>query len=209
MDHEELKWHWSYQQQINIFDSNDAYWINCAKNGWNGKEGLEEFNTFLNSYGLRRGKIAKYFSSERNVRDFIDRCYVVLSEPIDQYDWGEAQARWNGLTKEFKGKIGSSPASAVMKVFWFYHPEKLPMYDQYVLRALSNIQSKKVRHTDYLVNFGDFYRKTALSNIQQVDQYFDRKYLSFPRVADKFLWLEGNSKKSTILRNYKCSLEWG
>lgn len=196
------EWSWAYQNQLVLLDSHDAYWIKCASSQWEGREGFVEFGNFLTSYGLRRGKIAKYFSKDKNVKFFIKKCNEIFMPKIKGNIWTEAQQRWNEINNIFEPKIGAIPASASLKTFWFYHSDILPMYDQYAKKALQSLVEENVNPTNYLILFKDFYINTALENINTVHELSPRKYISKPRVADKYLWLLGNKKRNEVIRNF-------
>lgn len=202
-----LKWKWAYQEQLNILDANDAYWIDCAKHKWSGMDRKNEFGKFLTSYSLRRGKIAKYFSDENNLAYFITRCNEVFSPSLACDKWNEAQLRWDQINSEFKQQIGSTPASATLKSFWFYHPTYLPIYDQYTRDALKEVMKCKVTIHNYLSVFKDFHENKALEYIDAAEKQSDRVYISKPRVSDKYLWLSGSKNQKSILRNFQHGMQ--
>lgn len=75
---------------------------------------------------------------------------------------------------------------------WFYHPNKLPMYDSNTRKGLS------AKAENFLGEFEKFY-KEHLPNIKKAEKHFSRKYKYHPRVADKYLWLCGSNQDESRL----------
>jgi len=201
-----LKWQWAYSNQLYLFDKHDAYWIECAKSGWNSEEHKIEFNLFLTSYGLKRGKIGKYLADKDNRNNLIEICNKIFSSNLSKDIYEDAQQRWNKAVAEIRDDKGFVLASAMLKIFWFYHPDKLPMYDSYVRKALKDKTSKSLDHNNFLIHFAE-YLPVGEQQIQKVEKYFNRKSISYPRVVDMYLWLCGSGQDADIIKKYKYSLE--
>ncbi len=203
-----LKWQWAYSEQLYLFDIHDAYWIECAKLGWETSEqNKKEFNRLLISYGVKRGKIGEYLKKD-GCEKLIGICNKAFRGELSNDVYKDAQERWNDVKNELCSEIEQNPASATLKIFWFYHPEKLPMYDNYVKKALSkHLGNIKIDDKNFLIKFGEYYQKVK-PRIYEAEEFFDRKYISYPRVVDKYLWLCGSGKKEeNILKKYESSLD--
>ena len=202
-------WHWAYKEQLALFYAHDAYWIECAKRRWGDTNDLKEFSNFLRSYGLIRGKLAPYFCKRESLQQFRDACNQHFSDVAIGLSWEQAQDIWNSINDKLK--LPSKAPSATLKSFWFYRPESLPMYDRYTRAGLElELKSKmkmKMRITpeNYLLAFGEFYNKIASTAIDCVETNIKQKYISRPRVADKYLWLIGSGNAKDILRNFESA----
>jgi hypothetical protein len=211
-----LQWVWAANEQHYLFDKHDAYWINEAATGWTD----EGFYQFLKTYRLLRGKVGALFAKGTNNRDgaradFIRLCNKHFKPEISGNSYlDEAQKRWSTVRSELKNKllcINSNEddtdfmPSATLKAFWFHHPDKLPMYDQFTLKGLKK-QKKGTDLSTFLCNFYEFYHEHE-SHIDDAEAYFSRTYPYRHRVAEKFLWLEGNPKaKKEALERFKAAL---
>ena len=117
---EELKWIWAYSEQLHLFDTHDAFWINCASLGWKGSDREDEFNIFLTLYGLKRGKIGNYLKYDINRKELIEICNREFSKNLTKNYYIDAQDRWNNVVETMEQKIGAYPDSAILKILWFY-----------------------------------------------------------------------------------------
>lgn len=202
MDH---AWHWAYKEQITLFYAHDAYWIKCAKRQWGSAGDSEEFRKLLSSYGLIRGKLAPYFAKTETRQKFIDACNQHFSHAKIGLPWEELQNIWTSINENLLKKLPSKAASATLKLFWFYRPESLPMFDRYTKRGLESIMKQPISPENYLRLFGEFFNKIASPEIDLVEMNMQEKYISRPRVADKYLWLIGSGNATVIMRNYKSA----
>ncbi len=219
-----MKWIWSYNEQLILLDRHDAYWIEQAKLGWKDKDA---FRSFLSTYGLFRGKAGKFLSKHQT--KFINVCNDYFSKPLRVGDFAGAQALWEGAVAELRGKKSNADDvsfwSATLKAFWFYHPDKLPMYDKYARIALEQLRvnndfllddslllpKRSVRPENFLLVFDKFYNQYAKDKIKQSKQYVHRDYKYKYRVADKYLWLHGfgavTGSTTRTIDTYKLSLK--
>jgi hypothetical protein len=188
---EELPWLWAYNEQLFLYYRHDAYWIELAGKKWAGSEGVIEFGRFLTDYGLRRGKVGRFLKTPENRKYVIDLCHRIFPEPLRKNDFENAQKRWNKVATILQGKMKSKPASLALKIFWFYHPDRLPMYDTSACRGLSRELKRKINPNNFLTDFEEFYNNNQ-SNIERAEKWFSERYISRPRVADKYLWLCGS-----------------
>lgn len=214
-----LKWIWSYNEQLILLDRHDAYWIDQARLGWEDKYA---FKSFLSTYGLFRGKAGKFLSAHK--QKFINVCNKYFSQPLTKGDFTTAQEIWKNAVSELKGKKYNTDDvllwSATLKAFWFYHPDKLPMYDRYARDALECLRKNKifiisddilspkrtVQPENFLIVFSEFYTQVALAQIKEVEEYMHRSYKYKYRIADKFLWLNGSGADSQIITTFKRGL---
>lgn len=204
----DLNWYWAYREQIHLFYAHDAFWIECAKNKWAGKEGLAEFRQFLISYGLMRGQVGRYLADETHLRLFINKCNHFFSNCGENLTWGNAQEKWNEINSDLYQFMEVTPSSATLKAFWFYQPSKLPMYDRFVRQALTvKLKPLKVSEKNYIECFGKYFDDQACHEIKSIEPLFEKQYISRPRVGDKYLWLQGNKDRETIMRNFKAALD--
>lgn len=207
-----LRWIWAYSEQIHLFDRHDALWIQCAELGWEGTDGEEEFSRFLTAYGLRRGGIGNYLKKDEHRKEIISICNGEFKARLSGDHFVDAQDRWNSVVEKLMAKTKATPASLALKTFWFYHPEKLPMYDNNVRNALSRILKKKgilkekIEPNNFLLHFAT-YLPTVEADVRKAEQYFNRKYLSIPRVVDKYLWLLGSNQEENILEKFRSALK--
>lgn len=204
----DLDWYWAYKEQIHLFYKHDAYWIECAKRNWAGKEGISEFRKFLVGYGLMRGRVGQYLKDNNHLKLFIDKCNHYFSNCSMNSKWKDAQEKWNEINKDLYRIIKVIPASATLKAFWFYQPTSLPMYDKFVRRALANkLKPLRVTEKNYIECFGKYFDDVACHEIQRIEPLFEKQYISRPRVGDKYLWLQGSKDKEIRRRNFKAALD--
>lgn len=209
-DKEFLKWIWAYNEHLISLDKSDALLIYYAKKGWNTPDAKFEFQRFITNYGLRRGKVGSYLKCSANEDHFIKLCHHFFKKALENDIFEIAQERWNKVQNLLEKDIGAKASSATLKFYWFYYPNKLPMYDLYTRKALQKIYSDKgINETNYLLAFKKFYNNDIILNIRAVEMYFTRTAYSYTRVAEKYLWLMGLhiKQRESILRKLKMSIE--
>ena len=208
-------------KQLILLDRHDAYWIEQARTGWKDKDA---FKKFLSTYGLFRGKAGK-FLSEHQIK-FIKVCNDYFTQPLKVGDFSGAQKTWKNAVSNLEEKKDNINDvllwSATLKAFWFYHPDKLPMYDKYARDGLESLRKsdkfkvsdnllspkRSVRPENFLLVFDEFYKQFALDKIIMAEPYMHRNYKYKYRIADKYLWLLGNEKdKTRTIDTYKLGLK--
>lgn len=208
-----VEWYWAYYEQLYIFHKQDYYWIQCARSKWPIGEEMEEFDLFLNQYGLKRGKIGKYLASKErdNQLQFLTICHKHFQQDLGKRDFNTAQIRWNNTIKDLKKlQIGVDIKSATLKLYWFYHPEELPMYDSLALKALRQLfKRQKAEQNNFLEYFFKFYQSIE-AELLETHQFFNQKYIYLPRVVDKYLWLmgQGEEKRTAIIKRFESAIDF-
>ena len=207
-----LPWVWAYREQLRVLDEMDAFYLDCTEgaNGrcWN-KITLERF---LFDYKLTRGHHAA-------VRQNVLKVYRALQGALDNHE-GETPDELNELWQEAVTAIGatilktrsSNPPrllSLASKLIWFHRPNSMTMYDDLAVRGLKawmRSNGHRLNQEKYIVEFEAFFRGKQ-KHIGEASQYVDRIYPYPRRVADKWLWLQGNKKRDEILANFRSSLK--
>lgn len=225
-------WVWAIRSQICLLEANDARWIRDASVGW-PKE--ERFHNFLTSYSLVRGKKGSCLSKEPDrgqevilkpaAKKLLSLCKKYYAPQLPKKNFiGEVSVRWKTVdqrlreyvlrrkdlsseTRHLIDKKSDFLPSATLKAFWFYHPEKLTMYDSLNCIGLKKEMSvTNLTPENFLEEFYNFYERHK-DNIAAAESYTDRSYPYPYRLADKYLWLMGNNSKDFILDNFEASLE--
>ncbi len=206
-DNENLMWKWAYLEQLHLYYTQDAFWIKCAREKWTQGKGDAEYYEFLKSYGLLRGKVGSYLKREekKNRQKFLKICKTEFAKDLNIEDFKTAGIRWNKVLSKIKNecRIESIPYSATLKTYWFFQPEKVPMFDSQVSDAIKTILNvKKYKKEKFLDYFLEFYNKKK-QKIIEVDKEYSYKYKFYPRIADKYLWLYGSGKSEEILEKFR------
>jgi hypothetical protein len=211
-DEKNLSWVWAIQEQNHLLHKHDAYWIDAAKNKWEADNdnnyGIDEFKNFLRTYQLLRGKFAKIVKEENKIKDIIAICNTHFGEKLQQDSLpAEATKRWNEVVGDLQdeGLVDDLLYSAASKIFWLYHPAVLPMYDKLARKGLRFSPDKKTINTFYY-EFYAFYEKEK-HNLETAKKFINFCYPYEKRIAEKYLWLQGNDKKEAILKRFKAGLE--
>jgi hypothetical protein len=99
--------------------------------------------------------------------------------------------------------------SMISKLFWFYHPDDLTMFDTLARRGLMIDANVKYVDTSHQKFVGLFEKRFIQHkwHITYAKNCFQRKYPYDRRIFDKYLWLEGCDNKEEIIRNFRKSLE--
>lgn len=201
-----LLWDWSVQEQLILLDRHDAYWINEAKNNWKFKDSERQpIDVFLSIYGLRRGSQGQFWNKKFQRRKItganllieLAKDYFKPELPNKDY-WVEADKRWKEVINRLPGD--HKLYSATSKMFWFYHPEKLTMFDSYALKGLKKFclnRNQKVTRENFYGVFQEFY-ELNIENIKTAISRSNRNYKYLPRIADKYLWLMGSDIKDEV-----------
>lgn len=208
---DDLKWHWAVVEQSWLHYKHDAYWIESIKNGGFTEE---DWKRFLRSYGLARGKYGDPLRS--NFDKIWDRCIEAYKQLPPNADHNIIQERWQAVT-QYLQSITSSPQrndgynlpSASMKIFWFFQPRSVPMYDTYAKNALHSVERTRFPDTpwlDFLPRFQRFFDRSETA----IEKAIVDTGLTYPyrrRIADKRLWIDGNKDhRSFILRSYEVAV---
>jgi len=216
-----LPWVWAIQLQLNLLDQNDALWIEevGGENGWSD----ESFYNFLSSYSLLRGKRGAVLSKSENgiekSRNILsDICNKHFSDDLSNEKFiVDVKEKWRAADDEFaawvsnKGGPGAANnqmfmPSALMKIFWYFHPARLTMYDSLACAGLRVVDNGEVVNPDnFLERFCQFHDKTCVIRNRALE-YFDFQYPYVYRITDKYLWLMGNQNKDRILMSYQASI---
>lgn len=225
-------WVWAIRSQICLLEGNDARWIRDASKGWPEEK---SFHKFLTSYSLVRGKKGSCLSKEPDrgqevilkpaAKKLLRLCKKYYAPQLPKKNFvGEISTRWKKVDRQLKGFVlrgkymgedtgkivGQNPhflPSATLKAFWFYHPEKLTMYDSLNCIGLKKEMSvANLTPENFLEEFYNFY-EIHKGSIAAAEAYTDRSYPYPYRLADKYLWLMGNNSKDFILDNFEASLE--
>ncbi|MFI5022841.1 MAG: hypothetical protein ACHQRJ_14475 [Alphaproteobacteria bacterium] len=205
---EQLKWIWSYREQLKLLDKFDAEGIRCAKNGWDN----DSWARFLNTYGLNQGHQAEFRHKREKVLRAIDQ--VFKPELCKTGTVGELTNRWKksvskiGCLAKKKKKNGGNPElwSMASKLFWFYQPTEMTMYDSNAVKGLKAVSGCVITPQNFLEKFEELF-KNKQTSISEAANFSDREYPYPRRVLDKWLWLKGSGKEAVYLHQFQWSLE--
>ena len=210
-----LPWVWAVEDQLSLLGRFDAEAIAAANEARDGNRRrlLSLVSDFRTVYALKRGQVGIFL--QRRAQRFINVCTKHFSQQLT--DFGQAQKRWSEVVAELQS--GDSAAqkfwSPTSKIFWFFHPDLLPMYDYFTLQGLRRVQRehRKVRKLrpaitadNFLDEFDDFLRRSQ-PLIDQALCAVGRAYPYRPRIAEKFLWIKGQPNGSKILERFGCGLK--
>jgi hypothetical protein len=205
---QDLELMWSCREQLYLFDRHDAFWISQAKGGWDDDE---EQRKFLVSYSLHRGKPGSFLLHNSN--KIWKKLSSIYNRPVDEGDtdtinkhWREANTLVNELSKKnSKNHNGFQFHSFTLKLYWFYQPHTLTMFDRYSCKALNN-SDRKVTPENYLEAFEDLYRQHE-KRIAKMCSESDRVYKYPRRVLDLWLWLQGSERKDKTMKRFRAAVE--
>lgn len=216
-----LPWYWAYREQLYLHDKHDAVWIKEASRDW-ADDG--QLHAMLNSYGLIRGSAAKLFEKENphGRTAFLKACDPLFSPKLTSpVRPAELDRRWRQAVRKVR-RIRQSPdwepgslRSATSKLFWFYQPKHMVMFDQYNRLGLARWakHKKQVKRQMDLTDenfqeiFDVYFRTVARRKIADVERFFDRSYPYPRRVAEKRLWLCGSNGEDDVIENLKAGLK--
>jgi hypothetical protein len=192
-DIDTVKWVWAIGEQLHLLDSFDAHYIDEAASGW---ASVDVYQDFIRKYALTRGKLGKFL--KENPKPVMRICNKYFLPKLSKgFGPDEIKARWHGATGELTHHKNNSesiqPYSFTKKMFWFFHPQKLTMYDRYVCAALAGEYGVKITPENYLEYFYRFYNDVAEGKIENAMAYHYRNYPYKYRIADKYLWLKGSA----------------
>ena len=219
MDSELLRWVWAISEQLAIFDRHDAKWLDQNQKGeWTACE-HGTCHEFLKKYSLLRGKKGAVFSGAncKTRRYLLALSQKVYSPALPTQNCTEEVARrWEEVDHMLcPTKLGRSfrkpqdgelqMPSLTLKLFWFYQPKYVPMYDQYIVKGLRKNTDLKASHSaaDFFKSFFDFADEKK-TNLAEAQKYIPRIYPYKYRVVDKYLWLIGSGREKEILENFSA-----
>lgn len=209
----ELAWMWAVNENLWLLDAHDGYLITRVKTGQFNANDLEKM---LKSYGLFRWLPPSLQEQEGQV-EIIRVCNEVytLKLPKTGY-WELANERWFDVMGRLKRSSGGEKMlwSACMKLYWFYQPDKLPMFDNYAFSSLGReaverdfLRKKSwLKADNFLEIFSKFYRDVE-PEIRFALAKFPRKYPYPTRVAEKYLWLHGTDNMEERIRKFEQGLK--
>ena len=197
---------WAVAEQLRILDGGDALLIKAIQHGRPPSPLIERF---LKDYGLWRWNA---FKRGERVETFIDIAEKRFRPRPP--DLSKADRPWHLAVEDFTGDGGPKPYSAFLKLYWFYQPHLLTMYDTYArkgLRAAEDLLGiravpRRVTDQNFLARFEAVYQRLA-PEIRKAIRMFGRRYPFERRVLDKYLWLLGVKEPESRLENFKASLK--
>lgn len=220
---------WSVSEVLRAHNNFEARFIEAIAGGKN-RPPRDLVDHFLKKYGLRQYRAGPILAEKAN--EFISIAHKYFcNAPKDltaaDIVWNKAVDDFAKATKGFKfpkskNKLSETKMnngirlhSAFLKLFWFYHPESLTMWDTKAAKGLPIVEKelfqsephKSVSYCDYLERFKNVYDKMQ-PHIDEAVKQFIPVYPYKYRVLDKYLWLKGldNGKRNWATNNYKASL---
>ncbi len=219
---ESLAWQWSYREQFVWFDKCDAAWIKQSTKGW---EDPTERIDFLNAYGLRRGKSGKFLRRLAKDDDMWEELDRIYKKPVIEGDTSTITKRWHEAIErvrkcakpngEEQVEAGFNCPSFTLKLYWFYQPDALTMYDTNTVRALGGAKKvmgiRSVSEKNFLEAFENCYKQHESLIKGLRDTQSPRRYPYPRRTLDFWLWLQGlkNDKRDLTLKRFRDFIEFG
>jgi hypothetical protein len=202
---EDLEWIWSYREQLIWFDKCDAAWIEQARKGWSDHEERKEF---LKAYSLGRGKSGNFIRNLSN--EVWGKLNEIYRESINEGDTATITTRWHEAIKYVREhgptEAGYECPSFTLKLYWFYQPRALTMYDSNALKALKHEAGEKsISIKNYLQVFEECYTRFK-ERIDTLHERCGRKCPYPRRTVDFWLWLRGSEKRALILKRFRVSI---
>lgn len=202
----DISWRWAATEQAWLHCRYDAYFVDIARNG---RFGVNEWKEFLDTYGLKRGKSGKFLRN--NFKDVWSVCDEVYSSHLVEGDVDDANRRWTHVIQSLRKRSGVDSPSAAMKIFWLFQPKAVPMFDRFAaigLRKFERGQRQKrgrMSPQTFLERFEDFFQQSA-HHAKAAINATGNAYPYPRRVAEKWLWLNGNPARDEILIRFEVAL---
>jgi hypothetical protein len=210
VESELLAWIWAYRQTFRWFDEFDATALETLPNEWPS----EIVARFLRTYGLTRG--SAHVDLATDLPKILKNLHPHFSAPLDKNDiLADLKKRWTeGIETSSKYRDDDYKLrSFTSKVLWFYQPQYMTMYDERAREGLrrwklsvSGRSTYQISETNFLELFEKFFADHR-SLIEQAAKFCDRPYPFERRVADQWLWLNGNPDRDAILGRFRSSLK--
>jgi hypothetical protein len=216
VDNDLKLWVWAYREHVRLLDLHDAFWIEQAASGW---PNLEELRKALRAYGVMRRKArARFFDDERCMALFRDVCTAAFHPTLPSAGkYAAAQRRCMDAVRWIAKETGTRPdvsLSAAMKVYWFHHPDALPMYDSKGLEGLRRIMiacrkiqdMRQIQPKSAFEWTGRYYESEVVRRVIDAAEFCDRLSPYPNRVIDTYLQLLGLGKAEDIVKRLDCGV---
>ena len=204
IDENLVPWVWAYCEQLTMHAKHDKRWIVAAENGWPG----QTLYDFLKTYKLIRGDAAKLFKEGNHTgrQRFQQICEKHFQRDLPQVRVTPAlRRRWHKAVEdvfELRHALGTKRMnlySATSKMFWFYQPDAMVMFDSNNFDALARwgkrtgkiAWQKDLTTENFLKIFDAYFEEEAKPKIAQTEILFSVRYPYPKRIAEKCLWLYG------------------
>lgn len=199
---------WAVTEQLRILDNDDALLILAVQKG---RPGVDAVKRFLENYGLWRWLgMRKNPARLKHFIDVAEKHFRPRPATLPR-----ATGAWCDAVTKFAARDSKQGNyySAFLKIYWFYHPHVLTMYDTQVRRGLRvtegelGIQTKDgpVRPENFLYRFDAIFKRLS-PDIRDAVRAFNRIYPYERRVLDKYLWLRGTGNENRLIDAFKASL---
>lgn len=191
---------WAVREQESLWFTHDhAFWAAAQK----GQPNDEDIQKFLKTYGLLRGKAARWLAkagsagperTKNNRSNFGQlagkHARALVSNAADKNtevwkDFGNELAKELG---ESVGKDGFFLKSATSKILWFHRPDIVPMYDRYVAKHTNCEPDEYYAHCYALLNR----HRDAIAHAKAL---WGTSYCFDIRILDKYLWIRGKGEE--------------
>jgi len=198
---------WALTEQINILDMYDARLLHEIRRR---RPPLESTQRFFRAYQLLRGTQGKQLGKHAEAfRDICERRFRHSPKSKIKDEWHEAAT-------EFRRQARSNHYSAFLKMYWFYHPDWMGMYDSRARdglvvaeRCFLSRERRRPDQRDFLERFEDVFGALQ-KHITRVSERHYRRYPFPRRILDKYLWLLAKRRKKDKdegNKNYEDTLE--